>query len=310
MEQRIRAILFYLSLILFFILVPVILLYSFGYKLDVNRLRIIKTGLIYLKSIPDGAKVYLDGMYIKNTTPVNIEGLTPGEYKLSLELENYYTWFQKVLVESGKSTVLDRIILCPKKQHLDKINISEVEDFFVFPADRDYAYCISENKTSIFRIKLNPKEKEKELVCNQLQLTDNIQDLSLSPDKKKLAYFYNNRLDIVYLSRGKDNYQQPENSNFFIIANHRIINAFWYSDSEHIVIVTDKNIKIYELTSKGKDNIVTVLNINDKHPKVFYDVTEDAMYITDIQEGSDGKLHRGLYRLDLSKRFLFDFIKD
>ncbi|MCX5701964.1 MAG: PEGA domain-containing protein, partial [Candidatus Omnitrophica bacterium] len=307
---RIRAILFYLSLILFFILVPVILLYSFGYKLDVNRLRIIKTGLIYLKSIPDGAKVYLDGRHINNTTPVSIEGLMPGEYKLFLELENYYTWYQKILVESGKSTVLDRIILFPKKQHLDKINISDVDDFYVFPADKDYAYCISENNKSIFRIKLSPKEKEKELVCNQLQLTDNIQDLSLSPDKKKITYFYNNRLDVVYLFREKDDYQQLENSNFFIITDHRIINAFWYSDSEHIVIVTDKNIKIYELASKGKENIVTVLNINDKHPKVFYDVTEDVMYITDIQEGSDGKLYRGLYRLDLSKRFLFDFIKD
>jgi hypothetical protein len=310
MGQRIRAILFYFSVILFFILVPVILLYSFGYKLDINRFRIIKTGLIHVKSIPDGAKVYVDGRNINNTTPVTIEGLMPGEYKLSLELENYYTWYQKVSVESGKSTVIDRIILFPKKQHLDKINISGVEDFYVFPADKEYAYCISDNKKSIFRIKLNAKEKEKELVCNQLQLTENIQELSLSPDKKKIAYFYNNRLDVVYLTKEKDNNQQLENSNFFIITDHRIVNAFWYSDSEHIVIVTDKNIQIFELASKGKDNIVTVMNLNDKRPKVFYDAAEDVMYITDIQEGSDGKLYRGLYRLDLGKRFLLDFIKD
>ena len=310
MEQKIREILFYLSIILFFILVSVILLYSFGYNLDINRLRIIKTGLIYVKSIPDRAKVYLNGRHINKTTPVSIEGLMPGEYKLSLELENYYPWYQEVEVESGKSTTLDDIILFSIKPHLDKINISNVDDFYIFSADKDYAYCISENKTAIYRTRLNPKEKEASLLCNQLLLPDNIKDFSLSPDKKKIFYFYGNRLDVIYLASEKANHQQIKNNNFPIITNHRIVNAFWYSDSKHIVIMTDKDIKIYELISEDKDNIITILNINDKHPKAFYNIAEDILYFTDVQEGSDGKLHRGLYRLDISKRSLLTFIKD
>ena len=310
MVQKIRAILFYLSVILFFILVPVLLLYSFGYKLDLNRLRIIRTGLIYVKSIPEGANVYLNARHINKTTPANIEGLMPGKYRLFLELKSYYPWYQEVLVESGKPTRLDEIILFPIKPHLDKINISDVEDFYIFPADKDYAYYISEDKTAIAKASLNPKEKKMSLFCNQLQLSDNIKDFSLSPDKKKIFYFYGNRLDVAYLASEKANQQQIKDNNFFIITDRRIINAFWYSDSEHIVIVTDKDIKIYELISEGKDNIIIVLNINDKHPKAFYDIAEDTLYFTDAQEGSDGKLHRGLYRLDISKRTLFTFIKD
>jgi len=310
MEQKIRVILFYLSVILFFILVPFILLYSFGYKLDIDRLRIIKTGLIYVQSIPEGARVFLNGRHINKATPVSIEGLMPGEYKLSLELEDFYPWYEEVLVDSGKSTVLEDIVLFSKRPHLDKINISDVDDFYIFAADKDHAYCISENKTAISRTKLNPKEKETSVLYNQIQLPGNIKDFSLSPDKKKIFYFYDNRLDVLYLASEKAYPQQIKNKNFFIIADHRILNAFWYSDSEHIIIVTGKDIRIYELLSEGKDNIITLLNINDKHSKAFYDTTDDILYFTDIQEGLDTKLHRGLYRLDLSKRSLFTFIKD
>jgi len=310
MGQKIRAILFYLSIILFFILVPVILLYSFGYKLDINSLRIIKTGLIYVKSIPSGAQVYLNARFINKTTPASIEGLMPGKYKLSLELQDYYPWYQETSVGSGKSTILDNIILFSIKPHLDKINISNVDDFYVFSTDKDYAYCLSENKTAIYRTKLNPKEEEASLVCNQLLLSDNIKDFSLSLDKKKLFYFYGNRLDVIYLASDEANHQQIKGNNFFITTDRRIINAFWYSDNEHIVIMTNKDIKIYELISEGKDNIITVLNISDKHPKAFYNVAEDILYFTDVQEGLDGKLHRGLYRLDISKKSPFTFIKD
>lgn len=310
MVQKIRAIIFYFSVILFFILVPVILLYSFGYKLDLNKLRIIKTGLIYVKSIPEGANVYLNTRDIKKTTPVSIEGLMPGKYRLFLELKGYYPWYQEILVESSKPTRLKEIVLFPTKPHLDKINISDVEDFYIFPADKDYAYYISDTRTAIAKASLNPKEKEMSLFCNQLQLSDNIKDFSLAPDKKKIFYFYGNRLDVAYLANEKANQQQIKDNNFFIITDHRIINAFWYSDSEHIVVLTDKDINIYELISAGKDNIIIVLNINDKHPKAFYDISDDTLYFTDAQEGSDGQLHRGLYRLDISKRTLFTFIKD
>jgi len=309
MEQKIRAVLFYLSVISFFILVPIVLLYSFGYKLDINRLRIIKTGLIYINSTPEGAKVYLNGRRINKTTPASIRELMPGAYKLSLEREKYYSWYRVVLVESGKSTTLDNIVLFPIKPHLDKINISDIDGFYIFPADKDYAYCISKDRTAIFKINLDPKEKEASLFSDQLQLPDNIKNISLAPDKKKIFCFYANRLDVIYLADGKANHAQVRRRNFFIITDRRISDAFWYSDSEHVVIITDKDIKIYELISEGRDNLITAFNINNKSPRALYDITEDILYFTQEQEGPDGESHKGLYCLDISKKSLFTIIK-
>ena len=310
MEQRIRAILFYLSVILFFILLPLILLYSFGYKLDLARFRFIKTGLIYVQTLPDGAKVYLNGRYLKKTTPLSIEELLPGKYKLSLDLESYYPWYQNVSVDSGRTTSLDKIILFPKNPYLNKINAVDIDDFYIFSEDKNYAYCISHDKTTISKSRLNPKEQEANPVCENLALPDNVKDFSLSPDKKKIFYFNGPKLDVLYITTEKINYPQIKESKFYIISSNRIVNAFWYSDSEHIIMVTDNAIRIYETLNQGKDNIVTVLNLNDKHPKAFYDVEDDVLYFTDTQEGADGKLHRGLYRLDIGKKSLSSFIKN
>ncbi|MBM3246439.1 MAG: PEGA domain-containing protein [Candidatus Omnitrophica bacterium] len=294
MVQKIRAVLFYLSVVLFLALTPVILFYSFGYKLDIDRLRIIKTGLIYLKSTPDGARVYLDTRRLNQATPVSIEGLLPGEYTVFLELEEYYPWYQKVRVESGKFTVLDNIVLFPVKPYLGKINAADVDDFYIFPNDKDYIYYIHANKTAISRVSLNPREKEAELLTGRVNLAGNIKDFSLSPDKNKILYFYGNKLDVVYLD--------GEKQDFFITADHKIISAFWYSDSERVVAVTDNDIRIYELSSQGRENTVKILNINDRRSRAFYDNVEDTLYFTDTQVGADGNQHRGLYRMDISKR--------
>jgi hypothetical protein len=186
MQQKLRAILFYLSVIAFFIILPLVLLYSFGYKLDINRFRFIKTGLIYIQTIPGGAKVYLNGRDLKKTTPVSMEGLIPGKYKVSLELESFYPWSQTVSLESGKTTPLDNIIFFPKKPHLYKMNIVDVDDFCIFSHDKDYTYCVSEGRTVISKIRLNSKEQEASLLYGQLDLPANIKDLSLSGDKKKI----------------------------------------------------------------------------------------------------------------------------
>lgn len=310
MEQRIRKVLFYFSIILFFILLPSVLLYSFGYKLDINRFRFIKTGLIYLKTIPDGARVYLNERRLKETTPATIAELLPGRYRLLVELNSYYPWQQVVSVESGKTTLLDDIVLFSKKPRSEKINIIDLDDFYIFPEDDDYAYCISAERTVLSKVNLNPKAAESGFFYGQLDLPANIKSFSLAPDKKKALYFAGNKLNVLYLPSGKTGSLETRNKNFFIPASDRIIDAFWQSNSEHIIIATAKDIKIYELMSKGKDNIVTLLELRDNRPQVFYDVGDDVIYYTDLQEDAEGKQHRGLYRLDITKRTFFPFLKE
>ncbi len=311
MEQKIRAALFYTSVVLFFILLPLVLLYSFGYKFDFSKFHFAKTGLIYIKTAPDGARVYLNNRYLaRRSTPLSIEGLMPGRYKVALEFKGYYPWQQEVLVQSGQTAYLEDIILFPKKPYLEKVNILDIGNFYVFSIDPDYAYCISEDRTALYKASLNTKDQEVTLLCEHQYLPLGIKELSLSPDKKKVLFFNNNRLDVIYLPTEKLNYERLRANNFFVLADAKIWHAFWYSDSDRIIVITEKSITIYELLSQGRGNTISALKLRDNRTSAFYDTADDILYFTDIQKGSDDKWHRGLYRLDMGRKSPFAFIKN
>jgi len=65
-EQRIRAILFYLSVVIFLMGLPFILSFALGYNFDRRTFKFTKTGLLVLKTQPSGASVYLDEKLYKN----------------------------------------------------------------------------------------------------------------------------------------------------------------------------------------------------------------------------------------------------
>ncbi|HNX81331.1 MAG TPA: PEGA domain-containing protein [Candidatus Omnitrophota bacterium] len=309
-EQKLRALLFYTCVISFFIIVPSALLYSFGYKLDFKKFRFTKTGLIFIKTVPEGAKVFLEGRQLVGSTPLSAEGLTPGSYRVFLESEGYYPWKRAVSVWSGETTYLDTIVLFPKKPFVDKVNNVDVANFWVFPHDQDSGYFISDDKKSLYKINLASKDHEMTLVAESSELVPAIHDFSFSPDKRKILFFNDTRLDIVFCGTERIMYQDIANNNFYILADGRIWSAFWYSDGEHVVVVTDKTISIYELSSQGRNNTISILKLRDSRSKASYDLDGDILYFTDLQKGTDDRWHRGLYRLDLRKRSPFSFIKN
>jgi TolB-like protein len=60
-------------------------------------------GTLYVNSQPVGAEVFLDGKAMGNT-PVELKNVTEGEHRLKLDLANFYSWEEKVFVNSGQST--------------------------------------------------------------------------------------------------------------------------------------------------------------------------------------------------------------
>lgn len=303
MDQRLRVFIFYISVVVFFVALPWILLYSFGYKLDIRNMKLAKTGLIYIDSTPQGAKVYLDGRDLKRVTPLGIDELLPGNYNIYLELEGHYPWRHTVSVKPGETAYLDTIIFFPKQPYLDKINIADADsgNFYVFAHEANYAYCITKESAAIYRASLNNKDQPATLLCDYVKFPSGLKDLYLSPDKEKLLFTEGDKLHVIYLPTARLDYDKAKNNYFVVQADGRISRAFWFTDSGRVIVVTDKTITVYELFSQGKNNTVKLLKLRDNRAEVFYDVVSNMLYFTDIQKGSDDKMHRGLYRLDLSK---------
>lgn len=71
-------------------------------------------GSINISSNPSGAEIWLDGVNTSRFTPYNISDLTPGNYTLTLKLQNYYdtTFVVPVIAgqQTSKSITLNQII--------------------------------------------------------------------------------------------------------------------------------------------------------------------------------------------------------
>lgn len=82
-----------------------------GYKINWPAKKIQKTGMIYLKSDPKEAEIYLDGRIKGQKTPLKLSYLLPGRYTVEVKKYDYQTWSKTVNVESGQVEVCGDIVL-------------------------------------------------------------------------------------------------------------------------------------------------------------------------------------------------------
>jgi hypothetical protein len=299
MYQKARKLLFLVCLGLFVFLLPTILLFTFGYKIDWNTLRILKTGLIWVSSSPEGANVYLNGKFLDKRTPATIEELMPGTYTVSLLLEDYYPWQSDVEVQQGRVVSISKAMLFPRIAQFDKLNFEGSEKFFIFNQDKDFLYYIVKNTKTIHKV--NAESGKIEGIFRAEIFPGQIENILLSPDKKKMLCFDSHNIAVVYLE--KERFKK----NFILQSRDRISQIFWHSDSEHFIVVTNKDIKIYELFSEGKDNTITIAKLLGRVRQAHYDLSNDTLFFLNQQEATDGKRYENIYKIIIGQRFSFPF---
>jgi hypothetical protein len=99
--------------ILFFVFVG--LYFAFCPALVSHVLKILRTGLIEVISVPVGATVTLNGRTLSDKTPLRIPKLSAGEYQLSVSAPGHQAWTNSVLVDEGTVVRLNRVLLLPDK---------------------------------------------------------------------------------------------------------------------------------------------------------------------------------------------------
>ena len=117
-----RAVACYVSVLLFFIIIPILLSYSLGYRIDYMALKAYKTGIISINSKPSGAAIYINDKLYTNVTPAEIQELKPGAYKIKVKREGFYPWEEELTVRPNMVTKAESIILFPIMQEMNKIN--------------------------------------------------------------------------------------------------------------------------------------------------------------------------------------------
>ncbi|MEX0869803.1 MAG: hypothetical protein WDZ39_00010 [Candidatus Spechtbacterales bacterium] len=112
-----RKKLFIVFTILFFISVPVVIIYTQGYRLDTEKLELVKTGGIDLEITPINSSVYLNGELERETSflfrNAIFRNILPGEYNIGIEKDGYHGWQKNTVVEPGHVEKFAGVMLFP-----------------------------------------------------------------------------------------------------------------------------------------------------------------------------------------------------
>jgi len=123
MSNRSRRVLFLILLLSFFIIGVPLALYSYGYRLDINRYSVSESGGIFVRSLPGDAVIKIDGEDIKNESGILnvgtfVRGLSPKKYLLSVSRDGYRPIDIIAEVRPFKAASFDKLILIPETDHL------------------------------------------------------------------------------------------------------------------------------------------------------------------------------------------------
>jgi len=290
-----RAIAFYFSVALFCVLLPVILSYALGYQIDYHNFKIYKTGILYIASRPAGASIYLNGAMRQDLTPAQIEELKPGYYKIEVRKDGFYPWEKDMVVKPNMVTKADRIILFPITREMKTVSHTGIRDFLV--SNKNYIYYMK--KSGIFRSDMDGGNMKRLSVYGNWP--DGVIGKKFSSDGNELLFFSPATLGVVHLQ------QDLAKVDEVFTGDGLIIDAFWYPGAGYIIVVTNKDIKVVELSGAGTRNIVSLYKFNSKPQNVSYDDNNGSLYFIDTRIGADSKESNYLYRLDLKQKF-FDSI--
>jgi len=98
-------------IIIFFVISPLIILYTTGYRYDFTTREIKKTGVISIDAKPEDVKVFLNDLKINKSMPIRLTNRAPGTYRLRIEETGYKTWEKDITVESTLTTYIRNLTL-------------------------------------------------------------------------------------------------------------------------------------------------------------------------------------------------------
>ena len=114
----------------------------------------------------------------------------------------------------------------------------------------------------------------------------NIKDVQFSPDNKKLFYYSETELVVLYLDKiliqpYKEKGQKETVTRF----SEKINSAIWYpEDNEHIIFVVGDTVKLIELDDRGQRNIYDLVKMQKfakgtwENPQTIYDAKKERLY--------------------------------
>jgi len=111
MHLHTRRLIALIFILIFFVCAPILILYTAGYRYNLKKEELEKTGAMVLETKPKGGAITLNRDLYEEKTPARLNNLLPDEYNVTLTKDNYYPWQKKLIVKAQETTFAEDIIL-------------------------------------------------------------------------------------------------------------------------------------------------------------------------------------------------------
>jgi len=138
---------------------------------------------------------------------------------------------------------------------------------------QDFLFLVAEGE-NLYLFSPNSKSFEK--------FFERINDLKISPDNKKLVFFSNSEIWILFLK--EEGTKKAGEKSFLVRLSEKIGDVFWLN-SDYLIFNSGNNLKIVEIDDRDRINVVDVAEFGN--PKIFWSQFNKKVYVL-----SDGNLYQ------------------
>lgn len=254
----------------FFVISPLLVMYTSGYRYDFKNGIIQEIGAISIDVLPKNASVFLNGIKIPGSMPIRLKNVSPGKYKIKISADGFFDWEKEVAVEN-KQTIYIKEIKLIKKSTPEKIIDGQIGQL-----------SISTDKKYLIYQKIN--EKSEEFYLHDLSVNKDTLILSAEKNiKYKIDWFENANIFAI---------SQNDNSQIQIV-NATVPEQNWDLSKEEKTKITKwqwSNAYDPEIYYSTKNQLVA-MNISTKQKNIigknnFLDWFADNHQIWSIQYSS------------------------
>lgn len=236
MSLKTRRILFILFILAFVIATPLLLLYSAGYRLDLQNRQIFKTGNLLLegKELKDVSVFINQEEYKENLRKkLYITNLKAGKYYIDLKKDGYLDWHKEVEIESNITTFVKNIFLF-KKPNTEIVTEAAAQTFSTSP-DKNQIAILEKNNSGLFEIfTYSLKNNEKKLIYRSSAPENQIKLIGWAPSSKKLLINNNGKYLVLNTEKSQDTISLD-------FLNENFQHVFWHLESDNLLLASNNH---------------------------------------------------------------------
>ena len=154
----------------------------------------------------------------------------------------------------------------------EPILLDSDHQYRLFPFAEDKIFIKKEGELYFFDIENQSFEK----------ILEGVKDIKISSDLKKIVYFTDHEVWVLFLKKIEEQPQRSENERLFLIRlSKEIGSVFWWTD-HYLIFSAGNEIKIIEIDNRDQINIYDLGVF--KNPELFWDETNRKLYT--LSEGN------------------------